>query len=157
MIVIADTPPLNYLILIDLPHILHELFGQVIVPHTVLAEMESPLAPDQVRQRLFHRPDWMVVRDIQQEDPTLAHLDPGERDAITLAQELRADLILLDERLGRQEAVQRKFNITGTVGILDRAGNRGLIDIVDAVSRLRRTNIRISPQLLTALLDRYKA
>jgi predicted nucleic acid-binding protein len=96
------------------------------------------------------------VKDIRQEDPTLAHLDPGERDAITLAQELQADLILLDERLGRQEAAERKFSLTGTVGILDRAGTRGLIDIAVAVARLRQTNFRVSPRLLNALLDRHK-
>jgi|RhiMetdeSRZDD1v2_1073273.scaffolds.fasta_scaffold708146_3 predicted nucleic acid-binding protein len=156
MIVIADTTPLNYLILIDLPHILHELFGQVVIPRTVLTEMESPLAPDKIRQWVAQRPDWLVEKDIQREDPTLAHLDPGERDAITLAQELQADLILLDERLGRQEATTRKFNVTGTVGILDRAGTRGLIDIAAAVSQLRQLNFRVSPRLLNSLLDRHK-
>lgn len=156
MIVIADTTPLNYLILIDLPHILRELFGQVIIPRAVLTEMQSPLAPNQVRQWLADLPEWLVVQDIQQEDSTLAHLDPGERDAITLAQELKADLILLDERLGRQAATERQFNVTGTVGILDRAAARGLIDIAEAVSRLRQTNFRVSPRLLNALLDRHK-
>jgi predicted nucleic acid-binding protein len=57
MIVIADTTPLNYLILIDLPHILHDLFGPVIVPRAVLTEMESSLAPDKVRQWLAQRPE----------------------------------------------------------------------------------------------------
>lgn len=156
MIVIADTSPLNYLILIGLPHILRELFGEVIVSRAVLTEMESPLAPDKVRQWLAQRPEWVAVRDIQQEDPTLLHLDPGEREAITLAQELQANLLLLDERLGRQEAVQRKFNVTGTVGILDRAGARGLIDLPAAVSHLRLTNFRVSPRLLNSLLDRHK-
>ncbi len=156
MIVIADTTPLNYLILIDLSHILHELFGEVIVPRAVLIEMEPPLAPDKVRQWLAQRPDWLVAKDIRQEDPTLALLDPGEREAITLAQELQADLILLDERLGRQEATDRKFDVTGTIGILDQAATRGLIDISAAVSRLRQTNFRISPRLLNALLDHHK-
>ena len=156
MIVIADTTPLNYLILIDLPHILHGLFGEVIVPHAVLTEMESPLAPDPVRRWLAQQPQWLVVQDISQEDPTLAYLDPGERDAITLAQEIKADLILIDERLGRQAATDRQFNVTGTVGLLDRAATRGLIDIAEAVSRLRQTNFRVSPRLLNALLDRHK-
>ncbi len=83
---------------------------------------------------LAQRPDWLAVKDIHQEDLTLAHLDQGERDAITLAQELQADLLLIDERLGRQAAIDRKFNVTGTVGILGRAATRGLIDIAEAVS-----------------------
>jgi predicted nucleic acid-binding protein len=137
-------------------NILHELFGQVVIPRMVLSEMESPLAPEIIRQWVAQRPDWLVEKDIQQEDPTLAHLDPGERDAITLAQELQADLILLDERLGRQEATARKFTVTGTIGILDRAGTRGLIDIAAAVAQLRQLNFRVAPRLLNSLLDRHK-
>jgi predicted nucleic acid-binding protein len=55
MIVVADTTPLNYLILIDLTHILSELFGQVIVPQAVLSESQSPHAPDKVREWFAHR------------------------------------------------------------------------------------------------------
>jgi predicted nucleic acid-binding protein len=92
-----------------------------------------------------------------QEDPTLAYLDPGEREALTLAQELQADLILLDERQGRQEATDRGFNVTGTIGLLDRAAAQGSIDIVTAVARLRQITFRVSPRLLDVLLDRYKS
>jgi predicted nucleic acid-binding protein len=157
MIVIADTTTLNYLILIDLTHILSELFGQVGIPLAVLNELQSPQAPDAVREWFVHRPDWLVVREVRQENPTLAHLDPREREAITLAQELQADLILLDENRGRREAINRGFNVTGTVGLLDRAGARGLIDVPTAVARLRQTAFRISPRLLNVLLDRYKS
>jgi len=156
MIVIADTTPINYLILIDLIQIVSELFGQVVIPQAVLNELQSTQAPDKVRQWLAHRPEWLVVREVQQADPTLAHLDPGEREALTLAQELQAELILLDENRGRREAASRGFNITGTVGLLDRAGARGLIDVPMAVARLRQTSFRVSPRLLHMLLDRYK-
>jgi len=157
MIVIADTTPLNYLILTDLIHIVSALFGQVVIPQAVLNELQSAQAPDKVRQWLAHRPDWLVVREVQQGDPTLAHLDPGEREAIALAQELQANLILLDENRGRREATSRGFNITGTIGLLDRAGARGLIDVPTAVARLRQTSFRVSPRLLNTLLDRYKS
>jgi predicted nucleic acid-binding protein len=136
---------------------LSELFGQVVIPQAVLNELQSTQAPDKVRQWLAHRPDWLVVREVQQGDPTLAHLDPGEREAIALAQELQANLILLDENRGRREATSRGFNITGTIGLLDRAGARGLIDMPTAVARLRQTSFRVSPRLLNTLLDRYKS
>jgi predicted nucleic acid-binding protein len=155
MIVIADTTPLSYLILIDLTYILSELFGQVVIPQAVLNELQSTQAPDQVRQWFAHCPEWLVVREVQQEDLTLAHLDPGEREAIALAQELQADLILLDENRGRREALRRGFNITGTIGLLDRAGARGLIDVPTAVARLRQTSFRVSPRLLNTLLTRH--
>jgi predicted nucleic acid-binding protein len=157
MIVIVDTTPLNYLILIDLTHILSELFGQVVIPQAVLNELQSTQAPDQVRQWFARRPDWLVVREVQQGDATLARLDPGEREAITLAQELQADLILLDENRGRREAISRGLNVTGTIGLLDRAGARGLIDVPTAVARLGQTSFRVSPRLLNTLLGRHKS
>jgi predicted nucleic acid-binding protein len=156
MIVVADTTPLNYLILIDLTQVVSELFGQVTIPRAVLNELQSPQAPDKIRQWLAQRPDWLVMREVQQDDPTLTHLDPGER-AILLAQELRTDLILLDENRGRREAISRGLNVTGTIGLVDRLGVRGLIEVPTVVARLRQTNFRISPRLLNALLDRYKS
>ena len=58
-----DTP--TSLILIDLTHILSELFGQVVIPLTVLNELQSPQAPDAVREWCVHRPDWLVVRGVR--------------------------------------------------------------------------------------------
>jgi predicted nucleic acid-binding protein len=155
MIVIADTTPLNYLILIDLTQILPTLFKHVIIPQAVLNELQAQQAPDKVHAWITHPPSWLSVQHVQQQDVTLAHLDPGEREVMTLAQELQADLLLLDERLGRQEAMDRGFTIAGTVGLLDRAGARSLIDVPTAVARLRQTNFRAAPRLLNALLDRY--
>lgn len=62
-----------------------------------------------------------------------------------------------DETRGWQEAMRRGFNLTGTVGILDRAGTQRAIDVPAAVTRLRQTNFRIAPHLLNVLLDRYKS
>jgi len=70
MIVIADTTPLNYLILIDLTHILSELFGQMVIPQAVLNELQSPQAQDEVREWFAHRPDWLVVREVPQLNQT---------------------------------------------------------------------------------------
>ena len=156
MIVIADTSPINYLVLIDLIQILPDLFGQVVIPQAVLQELQSTPAPDAVRQWLMNRPDWLVVKTVQQGDLTLANLDEGEREVIALAQEMKADLLILDETQGRQAALSRGFSITGTVGLLDHAGARGLINVPTAVARLRQTSFRVSPRLLNALLDRYK-
>jgi predicted nucleic acid-binding protein len=78
----------------------------------------------------------------------LKHLDPGERDAILLAESLNADLILLDESRGRQAARQRNLKMTGTLGLLDRAASQGLIDLSAALDLLSQTNFRISPRLL---------
>jgi predicted nucleic acid-binding protein len=81
-------------------------------------------------------------------------LDPGEAEAIALAQELKADSVLLDEIEGRQEALRRGLAVSGTVGVLEKAAERGLVDLSEAFERLARTNFRIDPELLREALQR---
>ena len=108
MIVVADTSPLNYLILIEHDGILPILYAQVVVPPEVLQELSHPDAPDAVRSWLRNRPPWSEVKaPSSQPDQTLGLLDPGERQAIQLAEEQRGDLLLIDERRGNEEAKRR--------------------------------------------------
>jgi hypothetical protein len=69
-------------------------------------------------------------------------LDPGERDAILLAEEVRADLLLIDERQGRLEARRRGITTTGTLGVLLAAGARGLVTAEYAFQRLLSETVR---------------
>ncbi|MCS6805136.1 MAG: DUF3368 domain-containing protein [Acidobacteriota bacterium] len=155
MIVISNTTPINYLVLIDHIYILPELFGRVVIPEAVLYELQSPAAPDKI-QRWIASPEWLMVQRVETTDPALAHLDAGEREGITLAEQMQADLILIDEGRGRQTAKQRGLAVTGTIGLLDYAAARGLIDFVRAVELLRQTSFRAAPHLLQALLDRHR-
>ena len=92
MIVVADTSPINYLILIGGIEILTKMYGKVVIPHAVCEELLRPSAPETVRNWTRHPPDWLEVRTpVHAPDTTLATLDPGERDAILLAAELSAD------------------------------------------------------------------
>lgn len=87
-------------------------------------------------------------------DTTLASLDPGEREAIQLAEERHADLLLIDERKGRLEAQRRGLLTTGTLGVLVAAGEIGLIDPEQAYERLiSLTTFRSTPQLQSSFLD----
>jgi predicted nucleic acid-binding protein len=86
----------------------------------------------------------------------LGRLHLGEREAITLAAQLKADLIVLDEKAARRVAVERGLYTTGLLGILDEAATRRLIDLPTAIERLQRTTFRASPRLLKALLDRHQ-
>lgn len=86
-------------------------------------------------------PRWIEVRRTTSlPDATLADLDPGEREAIQLAQEHRADLLLIDERRGRLEAKRRGMATTGTLGVLLVAAQKGLIDAAAAYQHLTYEN-----------------
>jgi len=105
MIVVADTSPINYLILIKEIDILPKMYGSVVVPQTVREELVRASAPQLVRSWLDHLPIWLEVRSpVAVPDSSLAKLDAGERDAITLATELHADQLIVDDREGRREA-----------------------------------------------------
>jgi len=153
MIVVSDTSPLNYLILTGYVHLLEALYGRIIIPRAVWDELLKPGAPAPVREWADGLPAWAEVREPAAPDAAL-NLDPGERDAITLALELQADLVLLDERRGRREAAKRGLAVTGTLGVLDAAAGRGLVELPEAVARLRQTTFRVPPSLLQELLGR---
>src|SRR5271157_5277035 len=105
MIVVADTSPLNYLIRLGRPDVLREIYGRVVVPRAVLAELLHPEAPPEVSAWASAPPVWLETMQVRQLDPSLAaELGAGEREAISLALEVHADVLLIDERAGRREA-----------------------------------------------------
>jgi predicted nucleic acid-binding protein len=154
MTVVSDTSPLNYLVITDLAHVLAALFGRIVVPDAVLGELQSPSAPELVRQWLLRIPPWVEVRTAPATRPELMGLDAGEREVISLGLEVKADLVLLDEARGRRAAVEQGLTVAGTLGVLQRAARRGLVDLPDAIDRLRRTTFRVSPRLLGSLNER---
>ena len=153
MIVVADTSPINYLILIEEIDILTKIYGRVVIPRAVRDELLRPSAPEAVRKWIGLLPPWLEVRSpANAPDPSLASLDPGERDAITLAAELQADQLIVDDRQGRQEAEKRGIPVIGTLGVLREAAVLGLLDLRQAVKRLEATSFHIAPEVLTRLL-----
>lgn len=153
MIVVADTSPINYLVLIEEIHILPQLYGTVLIPHAVRAELMSLVAPGQVRLWISQPPSWLEVRIPESASDTLTYgLDPGERDAILLAVELHADQLIVDDRQGRREAQKLGIAVVGTLGVLKEAAIRGLMDLRKAVARLQSTNFHVAPEVLDRLL-----
>ena len=156
MTVVADTSTLCYLVLIDCPDLLPQLYGQIHVPPAVRAELLHAGAPAQVRDWAAHWPDWIQVHPVSpSNDAALARLHAGEREAIHLATMLRADLVLLDEKAARAVAEQRNLGVAGLLGVLLEASRRGLVDLPAAIDRLRQTTFRASPQLLREVLRRH--
>lgn len=79
-----------------------------------------------------------------------------ESAAISLASELKADLLLIDERDGRSAALARRLEVTGTIGILERAAENKLLDLAEAFARIKQTDFWISARLLDAELERFR-
>ncbi|WP_228021218.1 DUF3368 domain-containing protein [Microcystis sp. LEGE 08355] len=115
--------------------------------------MVDPSAPLFLQQWIANPPPWFTVQTVSVVDETLDALDPGEQAAISLAQTLPADLLIIDERLGRQIASDRGIPIIGTLGILDDAASQGFVELSDAIARLQQTNFRISRRIIQALLE----
>jgi predicted nucleic acid-binding protein len=150
MIVVSDASPLNYLVLLEALHVLPAIFDGVVVPPAVVEELRASAAPEAVKVWIENRPSWLEVRSPESKDTSLP-LGRGEQEAICLAAELHA-LCLLDDRKARREAERMGVKVTGLLGILAEARDRGLIDAGDVVERLSKTSFRASQALITAIL-----
>lgn len=153
--VVADTSPLNYLVLIDHINLLPQLCGRVLIPESVLDELSVIETPSLVRNWASNLPEWIEVSPVTPiDDAGLTRLHAGERDAILLALTLHADAVLLDERRGRQEAENHGLKPIGTLGVLVAAHERGLIDLRASIDALQQTSFRANPKLLASIVGR---
>ena len=152
MIIVSDTTPLNYLVLIGEIDLLEKLFQRVIVPQAVVKEFQHPNTPPIVQNWIANAPSWVEIRSATVIDPTI-NLGAGETEAISLAIELGADQLLIDERQARKLALARGFAVTGTLNILTFAANQELVDLPTAIVRLQHTTFRAPAALVQILLD----
>jgi predicted nucleic acid-binding protein len=159
LLVIADTSPIRYLVQIGHIELLHSLFQAVSIPTEVARELGDPSAPPPVQAWIESPPAWLSVLEVVDDidDPGLAALDRGERAAISPGIVLKADLILIDERRGYAAAVSRGLQATGTLGILDLAAKRKLIDLSKAVEKLKQTNFRYRQEIIDRLLAQHQS
>ena len=154
---VADTSSLRYLVLINAIEILPRLFEGVFVPDIVHAELRHTHAPAMVRRWADAVRPWLtVVPTPSVQDADLRSLDAGERAAIALAAEIHPDLVLIDERAGVAVARARGLAVTGTLGLLERAAQRGFADLPTAFAALKATNFHVRHELLDALLARQR-
>lgn len=156
ILVVADTGPLHYLILIETVGLLPKLYDRVVIPSAVLAELIHPKAPPAVKTWAAALPSWTEVKSASHTELDDI-LDPGEAEAIILAEQLKADSLLLDETEARREALRRGLPVAGTIGVLEKAAERNLINLADVFSRLARTNFYVSPDVLQQALQRDAA
>jgi predicted nucleic acid-binding protein len=163
MIVVSDTTPLRHLIAIGEADLLRTVYGTVVVPTAVWSELQAESTPSAVKSWLQNAPDWLLVRCPRKPLPggagldSLDQLDAGEREAILLAVELKADLLLMDEADGRSLALGLGLPVTGTLGLLERADVLGLLpDLTATLADLEASGFYLSARLRDSVLDRYR-
>jgi len=147
VLVIADSSPLIYLARVGVLHVLPALFDEVVAPRAVWDEVveRRPSAPG---VDALHQARWLRVVDNPSLESDLG-LDPGETAAILLAESLRADLLLIDERLGREVAQARGLAVRGTLGVLVQARREGLLPALKPVlDDMLTEGFRIAPALI---------
>ena len=153
MIVVSDTSPLNYLVLIEQIEVIRTLYGGVALPQAVREEMtrcESPLA---VRSWASQLPSWVELYTVNVTESLVSEkLDTGERESIALALSLQSPALIIDETAGRKEAKLRGLRVIGTLGILREADALGVLDLREAIERLQQTSFRIASATLASFL-----
>lgn len=157
MIVVTDTSPLNYLILVEAVHVMPRLFSDIYTAREVIRELEHERTPAAVRDWAKSPPDWLRVLSPSRRLPDTARLDPGEADAISLAKELPASALLMDERKGRRVAQGLGLVVIGTLAVIELAAERGLLELRPVLEALEGTTCRLPEGFVQAALDRAAA
>jgi uncharacterized protein len=156
MIVISDTSALSALIRVGQLTLLKSLFGSIIIPEKVAEELNE-LNAFHIDISEFTNSDWIIIKqptDLPLLHRLLTQLDEGEANAITLAVELSADLLIIDELKGRSVATALSINITGLAGILILAKQEGYLQTIKPLLDriLKETSFRISSTLYNHIL-----
>lgn len=153
-VIVADTAPLNYLVVIEAVGILPRLFASVLIPLAVKNELSHGHAPVAVSTWIASPPVWLKVVNLKTTvAPALSYLDVGEAEAITLALEQPGTLLLMDDRHGALEARKRGLEVVGTLAVLDSAAARDWIDLQEMFRRLRASTFRSPLRLMARMLE----
>ncbi|HYG36926.1 MAG TPA: DUF3368 domain-containing protein [Clostridia bacterium] len=155
-VVVSDTTPLHYLILVGHETILQKLYEIVIIPPGVLAELGHASAPIPISNWAANPPAWVTVSAPRSIPDRYAALGFGEREALALAVEIRANLVLLDDKVARQVAQRDQMKVKGTLGIVADAARAQLLDFVETVEKLQCTSMHLDQELIRAVIEEYR-
>lgn len=155
MIVVSDTSVLNAFYKIQQLALLPALYGRVVIPTKVYEELTADEALANWLQT--SHPGWLdvvAVRDTDKAETLLDEMDAGEAEALVLALELGADNLLMDDHEGRQIAQRWGIPVVGTLGILLRAKDEGLVVEVRALMHelMSKANFWVSESLQRTVL-----
>lgn len=153
--VVSNSSPIIHLAKIGHLDLLHDRFGEVLIPQAVYEEcvIDGRARPEAAA---IKRATWLRVTPVVNKDLIRllsAEVDRGEAEAIALALEQQAALILLDDADAREKARLYHLKITGILGILLGAKRSGkLVSLTEALTDLSRTGFWLSQSLREQLL-----
>ena len=152
--IITNTTPIISLLKIDKLELLKELYGELTVPNAVYQGIEKGKhKPYYQNLKLV---DWIKIEKIKNTDSLafFVDLDKGEAEVLILAKEQKADLVILDEIMGRRYAKSLELNLTGTIGVLLKAKEKGMIDsIQEILTELTEKGTWLNPKLIKRVID----
>lgn len=151
--VVSNTTPIISLLKISRLDILQSLYQVILIPKAVYDEIESGKNKEYYRD--LSTIDWIKTIEISNRNilSQFKDLDAGEAEAIALAKETDADLLLIDEKLGRYHAKNSHLKITGTVGVLLRAKAEGRINLIEPLLlELKEKEVWFSQKLVREIL-----
>lgn len=147
--VVVNSTPLIALCKIDRLDLLKELYGEITIPEAVFHEVTAK--NDAVKRKILENGAWIHIQAISDSgDKRMykAKLHDGEVEVMILAQELKADLVLIDDNAARKTAIYLGLPLSGTIGVLLRAKERGLISkIMPVVESMEQNGIYYGPKL----------
>lgn len=152
---VVDTSPIIYLSAIDQIGLLKKLFSEIFIPNAVKKEIVAG-GEESFGVEELNTYDWIKIKQIKNrlaKEYLLTELDEGEAEVIILAEELKADFIIMDDKLGRKIAKLRGFNVLGTLRLLVAAKEKGLItELIPLIVKLKDAGFWISEEVYKEIL-----
>jgi predicted nucleic acid-binding protein len=151
--IVSNTTPIISLLKLSRLDILQKLYGEILIPKAVFDEIEA--GRDKNYYQDLSKIDWIKITNIKDTRSVkyFMDLDTGEAEAIVLATEINADLIILDEKLGRFHAKHADLKVTGTIGVLIKAKSQGLVkEIRPLLVDLTKKDVWLSDRLIQDIL-----
>lgn len=156
MIVVSNTSPITNLCAIGKLELLQNIYGNIIIPQAVYSEMANLdyEVPGTKEVKTLAWIETQTISNLALVEQLKTEIDPGEAEAISLAIEIKADRLIIDDYQGRLVAIRLNLNFIGILGILLIAKQRGLITTVKPVmdDLINLAGFRINPQLYANLL-----
>jgi len=160
--IISNASPLIALSNIGQLELLKKLFQKIFIPQAVYQEVvkegKGRSGTVEVEKAIKQWMEIVEVKNLDKVNTLRAILDYGEAEVIVLAQEIKADLLLLDNKEPRLFAKHLGFNVIGTVGVLILAYKKGFLkDPVEKIFELREKGFYISDRLLKEIIKRLQS